>query len=39
MTLKRPVEQVQTGGFGDPQGLPGRAQEGNPGNVAKLRIL
>ncbi len=30
------LKQVQTGGFGDPQGLPGRAQAGNPGNVPKL---
>jgi TonB family protein len=30
------VEQVQTGGFGNPQGLSGRAEGGNPGNVAKL---
>jgi TonB family protein len=31
-----PLKQVQTGGFGDPEGLPGRAQAGNPGNVPKL---
>ena len=31
-----PPRQVQTGGFGSPQGVAGRAQGGNPGNVAKL---
>jgi TonB family protein len=31
-----PLHRVQTGGFGDPQGLPGEAQGGNPGNVPKL---
>lgn len=36
VTTKRPVEQVQTGGFGSPQGLPGRAQGDSPGNVPKL---
>jgi len=36
VTTKRPVEEVQTGGFGNPQGLPGRAQAENPGNVPKL---
>jgi len=36
VTTKRPVEQVQTGGFGSPQGVPGRAQGENPGNVPKL---
>ena len=35
-TTKRPADQVQTGGFGSPQGLPGRAQGDSPGNVAKL---
>jgi len=33
---RTPLKQVQTGGFGDPEGLPGRAQAGNPGNVPKL---
>jgi len=36
VSTKRPKEEVQTGGFGSPQGLPGRAQGGNPGNVPKL---
>ena len=36
VTTKRPPEQVQTGGFGNPQGLPGSAQGKNPGNVPKL---
>ena len=36
VTTKRPKEQVQTGGFGSPQGLPGHAQGGNPGNVPIL---
>ena len=36
VTTKRPVNQVQTGGFGSPQGFPGRAQGGSPGNVPKL---
>ena len=35
-TVKRPVSQVQTGGFGSPEGLPGNAQGGSKGNVAKL---
>ena len=29
-------KEVQTGGFGSPQGLAGQAQGGNPGNVPKL---
>ncbi len=32
VTTKRPVQEVQTGGFGSPEGVPGRAQR-NPGNV------
>ena len=36
VTTKRPKEQVQTGGFGSPQGFPGKAQGDNPGNVPKL---
>lgn len=35
-TLKLPAREVQTGGFGSPNGLPGDAQGGSPGNVAKL---
>lgn len=33
---KRPAEQVQTGGFGSPQGLPAGARNENSGNVPKL---
>ena len=36
VTTRRPLQQVQTGGFGSPEGLPGRAQGGNPGNVPRL---
>ncbi|MGO8788970.1 MAG: energy transducer TonB [Terriglobia bacterium] len=36
VTTKRPVEQVQTGGFGSPQGFPGKAQGDSSGNVPKL---
>ena len=36
VTTKRPVEQVQTGGFGSLQGLPGNAQGHSLGNVPKL---
>jgi TonB family protein len=36
VTTKRPLQEVQTGGFGSPQGLPGQAQGESPGNVAKL---
>lgn len=36
VTTKRPASQVQTGGFGSPEGLPGRAQGDSPGNVPKL---
>jgi TonB family protein len=36
VTTKRRVDEVQTGGFGSPQGLPGRAQGESVGNVAKL---
>jgi TonB family protein len=36
VTTKRPVNEVQTGGFGTPLGLAGRAQGDNPGNVPKL---
>jgi TonB family protein len=36
MTKDTPTIQVQTGGFGSPQGVAGQAQGGNPGNVPKL---
>jgi TonB family protein len=36
VTTKRPVEQVQTGGFGSPQGFRGKAQGDSAGNVPKL---
>jgi len=36
VTTKRPIEQVETGGFGSSQGLPVRAQDDNPGNVPVL---
>lgn len=36
VTLKRRVQDVQTGGFGSAQGLPGRAQGDSTGNVPKL---
>ena len=36
VTTKRPAQEVQTGGFGSPQGLPGRAQGDSVGTVAKL---
>ncbi len=35
-TVKLPAYKVQTGGFGDPQGLPGHAEGGNKGNVPAL---
>lgn len=35
-TLRRPIAKVQTGGFGDPKGLPGRAEGGARGNVPHL---
>jgi TonB family protein len=35
-TIKRAIEKVQTGGFGNPHGLPGHAEGGSKGNVAKL---
>jgi TonB family protein len=35
-TVKLPIQKVQTGGFGDPQGLPGHAEGGAKGNVPKL---
>ena len=36
VTTKKPVAAVQTGGFGNPEGLPGRAQKENPGNTPIL---
>jgi protein TonB len=36
VTTKSPVDQVQTGGFGSLQGLPGQTKGDSPGNVAKL---
>ncbi|MFZ0963761.1 MAG: energy transducer TonB, partial [Terriglobia bacterium] len=36
VTTKRPVADVQTGGFGNPQALPGHAEGDNPGNLPKL---
>jgi len=36
VAAKRPLDEVQTGGFGSPQGQPGRARVDNPGNVPKL---
>jgi TonB family protein len=39
VTTRRPRDEVQTGGFGSPQGLPGQAQGGNPGNVPKLGLF
>lgn len=35
-TVKLPERKVQTGGFGDPEGFPGKAEGGSKGNVAKL---
>lgn len=35
-TLKAAVEKVQTGGFGDPQGLPGPQSPAQHGNVARV---
>jgi TonB family protein len=36
VTAKRPTEKVQTGGFGSPEGLPGRASDESARNVPKL---
>jgi periplasmic protein TonB len=38
-TEKAPIEQVQTGGFGNPLGLAGQAQGGNPGNLPKVGVF
>ena len=35
-TIARAPEQVQTGGFGDPNGVPARATNGRPVNIAQL---
>jgi TonB family protein len=35
-TLKKPREAVQTGGFGDPNGLPSNTRTGHAPNVAQL---
>ncbi len=35
-TVKLPAYKVQTGGFGNPQGLPGHAEGGSKGNVPQL---
>jgi len=39
VTTKRRAADVQTGGFGSPEGLPGHAQGGSSGNVPKLGLL
>jgi TonB family protein len=36
VTTKQPVEVVQTGGFGKPEGLPSRTQKENTGNTPVL---
>jgi TonB family protein len=33
-TIERPPQQVQTGGFGDPNGIPARASQTQPVNIA-----
>jgi TonB family protein len=35
-TVKAPVEKVQTGGFGDPQGLPGKGNPNKGTNINRL---
>jgi TonB family protein len=35
-TLKRPKEQVETGGFGDPNGVPGNNRTNHAANIARL---
>ena len=35
-TIRKPREQVQTGGFGDPNGLPATGSPGKAANIAKL---
>ena len=34
-TVNKPLEQVQTGGFGDPNGLPGDSNPNKPANIAR----
>ncbi len=34
-TLNRPIDQVQTGGFGDPNGLPGKGDPNKRANIAQ----
>lgn len=34
-TVNRPINQVQTGGFGDPNGLPGNGDPGKRANIAR----
>jgi TonB family protein len=35
-TIARAPQQVQTGGFGDPNGVPAKATDGKPVNIAQL---
>jgi TonB family protein len=35
-TVKAPIEKVQTGGFGDPQGLPGKGNPNKGTNINRL---
>src|SRR5216683_4816006 len=35
-TIARAASQVQTGGFGDPNGIPAKAGQGKPANIAAL---
>src|SRR5262249_48735218 len=35
-TLKMPVNKVQTGGFGDPNGLPGKGDPNKTTNINRL---
>jgi TonB family protein len=39
VTTRRALSQVQTGGFGSPEGLPGKAMGGSAGNVPKLGLF
>ena len=34
-TVNRPLHEVQTGGFGDPEGLPGKGDPSKRGNIAQ----
>src|SRR5690349_16722257 len=38
-TVKAPIEKVQTGGFGDPNGIPGKGDPQHATNVARLGSL